>query len=93
MAWETRQRGGRYYTRSRREGGQIVREYVGCGAVAELMAELDALDKQQAALEREQEQAQRIQGEAVFSALDPLTLLTEVVLHQTLTAAGYHRHH
>ncbi len=42
MAWESRQRGGRYYTRSRRVNGKVVREYLGCGKLAEIMAEFDA---------------------------------------------------
>ena len=42
MAWETRQRGGRCDTRSRRVNGQIVREYVDFGELAELAAAFDA---------------------------------------------------
>ena len=42
MGRETRKRGGRYYTKSKRVKGRVVREYIGTGEVAEIIATLDA---------------------------------------------------
>ena len=39
VSWE---KGGRYYTRSHKRGGKIIREYVGNSIEAELLAKIDA---------------------------------------------------
>jgi hypothetical protein len=49
--WEKRERGGLYYTRSRKEGGKVIREYIGAGSLGELAAKTDALKR----LRREEE--------------------------------------
>src|SRR5205807_1871348 len=42
MGWDK----GRYYTRSKKVNGRVVRRYVGTGRLAELSAELDALERE-----------------------------------------------
>ena len=93
MAWETRQRGGRYYTRSRKIGGRVVRQYIGTGPTAELIAARDAKARvertaESAALRAEQDRL--APAEALLAELDALT---ELLAHGALVAAGYRRHH
>ena len=93
MGWETRRGQGRYYTRSRKVNGRIIREYVGTGLVAELAAQQDAETRAQRLAER-----QRLQQEATrwTSAVAPLTQLSQLLDGLTaavLIAAGYHQHH
>src|SRR5215212_1642630 len=45
--WERRERGGLYYTKSRKVNGRVIREYVGMGPLAELAAEVDAEGRRQ----------------------------------------------
>ncbi len=91
MAWETRERGTRYYTRTRRVDGRRVREYVGRGLIGELAAREDAARRTaqsaaRAARERERE-AERQLRELVATVERQAAALTTI----TLTAAGYHR--
>jgi hypothetical protein len=93
LAWETRKRGGRYYTRSCKVGGRVVREYIGAGLVGERAATEDAARRAQraAAAEVSRSEQQRLaELDATFIAFDAaLEMLTRAVL----MTAGYHRHH
>ncbi|MDP2949829.1 MAG: hypothetical protein Q8P22_09870 [Chloroflexota bacterium] len=93
MGWESRQGKGRYYTRSRRAGARVVREYVGSGPFAELAAELDAEEQAE-----RQAKAEAFRGEwarlAVADApLAELCDMTNALVRGVLLLAGYHRHH
>ena len=85
MGWDK----GRYYTRSRKVNGRVVREYVGTGEAAERVAQQDAIAWQ----EREARRAVRGELAALDAPLDELAELTELLARAALAAAGYRRHH
>ena len=91
MAWETRKTGGRYYTRSKKISGRVIREYVGTGLVGELAA-ADA----QTRAERQAKQATwRRERERIKSAIVPLDQFcdaVEALARASLLLAGYHQH-
>ena len=91
MAWEERKRGGRYYTRSRREGGRVIREYVGGGIVGELASETDRIRRER----REAEQARRKRElerlEILAEPVLEVSEAAEVLARAHLIAAGCHR--
>src|SRR5690242_8978241 len=93
MSWETRKGRGRYYTRSYRRNGRIVREYVGSGPVAEREADAD----QQKRLARQNALAARRRKEAAAKAmanrLSQRSDLIRLLVHAELVAAGYRQHH
>jgi hypothetical protein len=92
MALE-RRAGGVYYYRSRRVNGRVVKEYAGCGRVATLAAELDGLDRDQAAIDREREKRTRDELAALDGPLAELNDLTDLLARAALVAAGYRQHH
>ena len=91
MGWE--QRGGRhYYYRSRKIGGQVVKEYIGAGSTADLIAAHDeaARERRAEVRRRIREDARRLadqaaQDEAFSRAVDALAAAA-------LMAAGYRQH-
>jgi hypothetical protein len=88
MGWDS----GRYYTRSKKVNGRVVREYIGTGPVAELVAETDIFKREwrsRDALDRRQEKADLIFLDAVMKDLEETT---DVVVRAALTAAGYRQH-
>ena len=93
MGWETRQRGGRYYTRSRKIGGQVVREYIGTGPLAELIAARDAEGRVERTAEAAALRAERDRLGPAEVALAELDAFAELLAQAALVAAGYRRHH
>jgi hypothetical protein len=92
VAWEKRERGGRYYTRSRREGGRVVREYVGGGLAGELAAEEDRIRRELAEKQREREKEELERLKALAAPVLEVSEAAEILAHAHLIAAGYHRH-
>jgi hypothetical protein len=84
---------GRYYTRSRKVNGRVVREYVGAGPVAELAAQLDALDRAQREATREARRVIDAELAEIDGPLIELNTLAEGLARAALLAAGYRRHH
>ena len=92
MAWETRQRGGRYYTRSKKVNGRVIREYVGTGLVGELAA---ADDERARAQRQAQQAAWRTECERIELAsmhLEEFYDVVETFARASLLLAGYHQH-
>lgn len=92
MAWERRPRGGWYYTRSRRVGGRVVREYVGTGLLAGLEAEMDAEDRAAKMQQREELRAEQQRWADVEEPVTTLCEMTELMARAALVLAGYHQH-
>ena len=92
MGWETRARGGRYYTRSRRVEGRVVREYVGAGRTAELAAQKDAQARAERRAQAEAWHAERADLDRTEQELQELCDISDALARAALMLAGYHRH-
>ena len=93
MGWEQRERGGLYYTRSRRVDGRVVREYVGAGPLAEFAALRGAEERRQREEEERAWRAEYEHLEALEKPVEELCELADLLAHAALIAAGYHQHH
>jgi hypothetical protein len=92
MAWESRNGRGHYYTRSRREQGRVVREYIGRGQIAELMAEHDRRDRVDREERRRSDRATRETLVALDSSVATLHEEVEALARVALLADGFHCH-
>ena len=91
MGWEVRGR-CRFYTRSRKVAGRVVREYVGTGAVAELAAAADALRRADRRAVMEARRAEEANWQAALAPLMELSRVADLMARTALLAGGYHRH-
>jgi len=87
MAWE---RG--YYYRVRRENGRVVRQYVGRGRPAEVMAKLDALERVTKRLDAAALRNEKTKLDALDADIEALIETTDLLANAALMAAGYHQH-
>jgi hypothetical protein len=92
MAWESRGGAGRYYTRSRKVGGKVVRQYVGTGPVAELAAALDRAIRADRADRTRRWKAALAAVTAAQTALTEFLSAADTLTRAALAAAGFHRH-
>ena len=92
MAWETRGRGTRYYTRSRRVNGRVVRQYFGAGLIGELAAEMDADRRAELERKRHAWEAEREEFEAIDEQVKELDQACASLMRSVLEEAGYHQH-
>lgn len=93
MAWESRRGSGRYYTRSRRENGRVVREYWGSGRLGELAAEMDQLESTRCEIDRLKWKAEKEEIEQVDRQIQKLEEMANELMSLELNVAGFHQHH
>ena len=93
MAWETRNGRGSYYTRSRRVGGRVVREYIGMGPLAEMIAAEDAERHSVRQASRAARESCKAELERAAGLVDRSWRRASSLVEAVLVSNGYHRHH
>jgi hypothetical protein len=86
MSWK-----GRYYYRTRKIRGRVVREYFGAGPAAELAAQEDQRRRRQREAERAAWQAEKETLAELERAVSRLDEQVDLLATAALLAAGYHR--
>jgi hypothetical protein len=95
MGWESRGScRGRYYTRSKRANGRVVREYVGAAGdpLVELVAAADALRRGDRRAAAEARRAEEASWREALAPLLELCRAANVMARAALLAAGYRQH-
>jgi hypothetical protein len=88
MGWDE----GRYYTRSKKVNGRVVGEYFGAGRVAELAAQMDAIERDERQAERAALQAELAKLEALDAPRNDLDQVADLLARAALTVAGFRQH-
>jgi hypothetical protein len=88
MGWDK----GRYYTRSRKVNGRVVREYLGAGPIAALAAQLDAAEREKRRLDALALAQEKGELAALDADLKALAEAADLAARAALLAAGFRRH-
>jgi hypothetical protein len=88
MSWER----NRYYTRSTKVNGRVVREYVGGGIVGEAAAYIDARIREKRRAVRAARQRELDELAEVDAIVDRLSRGIDELTTACCVASGWHRH-
>ena len=89
MGWEK----GRYYTRSTKVNGRVEREYFGCGKVAEMIAMVDELQREERRAKAEALRQEMANSRALDQKVSAICNLADLMARAAMVSAGFHRHH
>jgi len=81
-----------YWYRSVRDGDQVRTEYLGAGPLAEAMATLDAMKREEREIEWAAMRAEREAQREIDRAIGESERLVRAVVAAVLLASGYHAH-
>jgi hypothetical protein len=91
MAWENRN-GTLYYYRKRREGKQVISEYIGGGLLGYIAETFDMEDREETDFKRAELREQKALSRAIDIQVDELEKYTRAITRACLLLAGYHVH-
>lgn len=91
MALETRD-GRKYYYRSRRIEGRVVKEYVASGQAAENAAKRDKEAREQRRIQRKETEQLEAELAKVTQVVEAISERSEVLLAASLLTAGFHQY-
>ncbi len=87
-----KERGGPYYTRSKKVDGRVVREYLGGGTLGLLAAQADAEARHVREKEAVRWRAEKEDLEALDAPVEELSEAAETLARAVLLASGYRQH-
>lgn len=93
MSWDTKTRGGKYYYRTRRVQGRVVKQYVGVGPLAEMAALLDEREREQRRTARLAIKKERERLALADGTLSEAKRWIDLLVWSALILCGWHNHH
>ena len=91
MAWELRN-GKRYYYRKIRQGKRVVSEYIGGSEFAELLFQLDEINRVEKMLSEFAWKAEKDEVKDLGKGISQLTKIISGMVRASLLISGYHSH-